>query len=193
MGKSDVLFERMDHLLAISLGHSDNLCVNTDNVLVIKFSDYVKSQLHQSMVKLFNRNIFDYKKALDYIEGDTRKEKYASKVLSFFYLDMLNFLRNNKNNVRLELKTDVYFPSKRKTVYTYEAHKSRLYELATCNLPDFESALLYVEQHPEIASVIDYFTDKESILDRLDSFCIINILENYKTGKILEWEVPDGI
>lgn len=193
MEKSDVLYERIDHLLAISLGQSDSLCVTTENVLVVKFSDYVKSQLHQNMVKLFNRSIFDYKKALDYIEGDTRKEKQAAKVLSFFYLDMLNFLKHNKHNVRLELLTDVNFPSKRRTVYTYNTHKQWLEALATCKIETFEEALNYVEQHPEISNIIDYFTDKESILDRLDSFCIMNILENYKTGKILEWEVPNGI
>lgn len=81
--------------------------------LTIKFSEYVKGQVHLNFITGLNalgihRSIYDYQKALHFIR-DGQKKYYEStlKVLSYFYEDMCNFLIKNREEVNVTLDVDV--------------------------------------------------------------------------------------
>jgi hypothetical protein len=63
--------------------------------LTFTFENYVKSQLHLQIVSdLYGRDIFVYKKALDYLRGKDQFLYECSLVLKYFYQDMANMLCN---------------------------------------------------------------------------------------------------
>lgn len=190
MDSVDVLYERIDHVLAVSSGKFHNtLSVKPDKVLKISYSDYIKSQLHLNIVtNLFGRPIHLYKKAYDYLAGDIRHVKTAQKVLEYFYEDIINFLKYNKHNVKIELIVDVKLPNKIKE-YNYSEIKEGLLKLKSSDFKNLGEALAFLEDNPKLNSVIDYINNRATIMDRLDSYCVIAILLNHKIGKSLVWEV----
>lgn len=109
----DVLYERMMQLFLIA--HSDSPVVKSfsvrEGMLTIRYSEYVKSQIHLNTVSGFysshkERNIFEYAKALEYLEGNTSSLDAARMVLSYYYEDMSRFMLRNKEEIALEVLVD---------------------------------------------------------------------------------------
>ncbi len=190
MESVDVLYERIDHIIAISSGKFHNtLSVEPTKVLNIAYSDYVKSQLHLNIVTdLFNRSVIQYKKANDFLNGDVRFKKSALKVLEYFYEDIINFLKYNKYNIKLTLCVDESVTSKTQQC-DYDEIKRGLIELSERDFKSFEGALDFLDTHTNLQKVIDYISAKDKIKQKLDSYCVIAILLNRKIGKNLIWEV----
>lgn len=66
-----------------------------NNDLTFTFENYVKSQLHLQVVPdLYNRDIFTYAKALEYLRGNDQYLLECSYVLKYFYQDMTNMICN---------------------------------------------------------------------------------------------------
>lgn len=79
----------------------------SSRTISVKFSDYVKSQIHLNIsYSLYGREISEYVKASYFIAGDRRYQKIAQTVLGYFYSDMANFLINNSSEVDLRLEVD---------------------------------------------------------------------------------------
>ena len=190
MESVDVLYERIDHIIAISSGKFHNtLSVEPTKILKIAYSDYVKSQLHLNIVTdLFDRPIIQYKKANDFINGDIRFRKVALKVLEYFYTDVINFLRYNRYNVKLELIVDTNIISTAQ-YYDYNEIKNSLIELSKKQFSNFEEILEYVTDNKQLCRILDYTSNREKIAQKIDSYSIITILLNHKFGKSLSWEV----
>lgn len=190
MESVDVLYERIDHIIAISSGKFHNtLSVEPTKILKIAYSDYVKSQLHLNIVTdLFDRPIIQYKKANDFINGDIRFRKAALKVLEYFYTDVINFLRYNRYNVKLELIVDTNIISTAQ-YYDYNEIKNSLIELSKKQFSNFEEILEYVTDNKQLCRILDYTSNREKIAQKIDSYSIITILLNHKYGKSLSWEV----
>lgn len=103
-------YERLNHILIISklgnqLSNYDLYVPEKD--YEIKFSDYVKSQIHLNIVdRLYDRRFSDYVNTLFFLRGNTTYFEDAMKVLYYFYSDIYDFLCNNPNNVRVYLDVD---------------------------------------------------------------------------------------
>ena len=192
MEKVDIYYDRMD-LIALSAGQCQKfLTVSPSNILRIRFSDYVKSQLHLNIVsQLFDRPVDLYKQAYDYICGNKSYHRAANEVLGYFYKDICNFLFYNKHNVKLELITDMNSDNK-KLYCDYEEYRDAVTRLSCNTFSNFDEILAYVEDNRKIIKVCDYVSRINSIADRIDSFTVIAMLTRYKLGRNIEWEVPNG-
>lgn len=195
MEKSVIGFERMDHLISIASGKiTPDLFITTDDVLVVKYSDYVKSQLHLNMTsQLFERSSMLYKAAYDFIEGDYSLEGKAEEVLELFYRDMIGFLIHNESNIKIECITDIKFSHKYVRHYNYTKQYERLKELCSKHFESFDDASKYVQENKPINYVLDYMQNVQDVEHRLDSFCAISLIMNYKAGIIPQWEVYNDI
>ena len=101
-------YDRVLQLLLVAYSSGD-VCGNRIAIqeprLTLKYSDYVKSQLHLPVISGFyepwERSIFQYANALDYLEGDKEKREDALIVARYYYEDMANFLLKNRSEVHL--------------------------------------------------------------------------------------------
>lgn len=103
-------FERLNQIVTISSVRIDNRILDrllvTDE-LYIRFSDYVKSQLHLNLVSdLYHRDVGEYFNAYQYIAGNEGYYKDCLHVVHYFYHDIAHFLINNLDNVKIELVVD---------------------------------------------------------------------------------------
>lgn len=191
MCKELIQYERMDHLLVIATGGAEPIWhIKTDKVLQIRYSDYVKSQLHLNIVSdLFNRSSMIYKNALDYINGDNTCESSAETVLQYFYEDILNFLLNNTYNIKLEVQIDTDFSQVNEVICNYRSNYERLQNLIQQKFDTFEDSLKYLKDNYLLNNVVDYYKNTEDLLSKPDSYCAIGLLANYKNKKFMLWEV----
>lgn len=108
-----VNFERVAHLLAIAADEHFSVAAIKSNPFsyTLKYSTYVKSQVHLNMVSsLFNRDISDYVNAFEFLQKySLANMESAQKVLNYFYEDMSNFLINNTNDINFRIEVDTYF------------------------------------------------------------------------------------
>lgn len=191
MEKHNISYERVNHLLAISAGYLINeLAINTkDFIFTLKFSDYVKSQLHLNMLQMFNRDIKVYKNAYDYLNGDARYEKQVIQVIKYFYSDIIGFLRNNPNNLYFEVITDIQLPKMQYINCDYKGVYDSMLDLLSQDFKSFGEAESYYNNHKQLHKFIPYFNRVDEIAQKIDSYCAIYILANYGTNKIISWEV----
>lgn len=107
----DLNYERIAHIIAVSAVSRDSaimsqLCVASQE-LRIRFSEYVKSQIHLNIVEdLYKRSVSEYAKALYYLNGNGMYKDTAEKVLEYFYRDLAAFLINNPVNIKLNIVID---------------------------------------------------------------------------------------
>lgn len=103
-------FERLNQIITISSVRIDNRILDrllVTDALYIRFSDYVKSQLHLNLVSdLYHRDVGDYFDAYQYLTGNTAYLKECLRVVRYFYHDMAHFLINNRDVVEIELVVD---------------------------------------------------------------------------------------
>lgn len=86
--------------------HRDSVLNVATGSYEIRFSDYVKSQIHLSIANILNRDIKDYVNAYLFLKGDKSKSEDAKKVLMFFYKDISRFLMQNTMAVSVYIDVD---------------------------------------------------------------------------------------
>ena len=122
--KIPIRYERMNHILAMGAPEiGRQFDIQIQDTIVVVFSEYVKSQLHMNILELLNlkRDIFDYKKAYDYLVlGELRYQHECQKVLNFFYEDITAFLVHSQNNFKIEVKDDSGLYERRKRNIEYK-------------------------------------------------------------------------
>ena len=90
-------YERMLHLLAIASIEIGDSCLDylqlkesevTDRDISIKFSDYIKSQIHYYMTnKVNNKSFFKFVNAFYYLNGNIKYRNDALELVRCFYQD----------------------------------------------------------------------------------------------------------
>lgn len=107
----DLKFERIAQLIAIGAVERGSTPLSLlsikEQTLRVRFSDYVKSQIHLNIVQdFYGRGINEYVEALLFLNGDPEYRSSVENVLRYFYLDMSKFLINNSENVTLVIIID---------------------------------------------------------------------------------------
>lgn len=103
-----IRFNRMMQVILIGVTmHKDSVLDVVTGSYEIRFSDYVKSQIHLSISNILNRNINDYLDAYLFLKGDKSKIEAARKVLLFFYEDIAQFLIQNSAQVSVFVNVDI--------------------------------------------------------------------------------------
>lgn len=176
----DIGFERVDHLIALSALPKRNLLWTnypiSEHVLNLKFSNYVKSQVHLNVVDdLCGRSLSSCVNALRYLKGSTQYHSYAIKALRNFYSDMSRFLINNPKDVVLNIDVDVdlglpvHF-------YSLSDVKKEIKEITVLGSDSDTEKLREFLNSSKYANVID-FSDGSDILVKLNSYSIAAILD----------------
>ena len=139
----DLKFDTVAQLVAVSSISNQSqseliskYSVNVEgNPLMVKFSEYVKSQVHLNIVHgLYNRSLSEYAETLAFLRGSTSKRAVAEKVLRYYYADLANFLINNSTPVYL--LTDVDTPN-----FNYECIEYNVEQLTAQMLTEFDQAV----------------------------------------------------
>jgi hypothetical protein len=84
-----------------------------DRDYTFTFENYVNSQLHLDIIpRLYQRDPYNYLKALKYLGGKTEYADECGKVLKYFYTDMTNMLcnvlkKNPEINNRISIVVDI--------------------------------------------------------------------------------------
>lgn len=184
----DVPLDRFDHILAISSGTVvDSLDIQTDHVMVLKFSNYVKSQIHLSLQTLFGRDIYLYRCAYYYVQGEPMYEEQAKQVLSYFYEDIKYFLKNNKYNLFVDVEVDAPFTSMARRELVYREYAQKLVDLYEQSFNSFEQSLDYIRNHKTAIKIIDYFDRRSDIRHKLNSLIEIDMLLDFNGSRVIEW------
>ena len=194
--KIPIRYERMNHILAMGAPEiGRQFDIQIQDTIVVVFSEYVKSQLHMNILELLNlkRDIFDYKKAYDYLVlGELRYQQECQKVLNFFYEDITAFLVHSQNNFKIEVKDDSGLYERRKCNIEYKEVRAQIEQLASLQGLDFEKALLFVKENKKLVSILDYVTAKKELQNKLDSYTAVAIMQE-RDRNLVQWEVSDEI
>lgn len=192
MDKNEILYERVGHLITIAASDSPetdfpDLIIDDESVIFsVSFSNYVKSQIHLNIVSgLFGRKIQEYKYALDYLYGKCEFNETVLHVLHYFYIDMLNFLRNNKRNISVEIIVD-YVPAEYFSVSFEEAVNEFSNLLDNLELANFDETVLLLSQS-EIREIVDYVDSLEEMRrdsNRINSMVFLLKLLNKEADEI---------
>lgn len=186
----ELRYERIAQFVALSaVGSIDDYTAihSVEGSIRIKFSEYVKSQIHLNVVYgLYGRSLHDYVETLYFLNGKTSKRKSAMKVLHYFYKDAANFLINNRKNVQLELVVDTEnFNLSRQVV--------NVSQLRTDLLQGFDDVLSGKKPliEWEYASDLDSIEDTNDLKQKADSYALAFKLQKEYTNdvtKIIESE-----
>lgn len=183
-------YERIALLIALSAVGSTDECIASRSVegpIKIKFSEYVKSQVHLNVVYgLYRRSLHEYVETLYFLNGKTSKRKSAMKVLEYYYKDATNFLINNKKNVQLTLEVDTENFNLPRQIVSVPQLRANL-------LQGFEEVLS--NRKPlsewEYACNLDSVEDVDDVRRKADSYALaFKLQKEYAEGvtKIIESE-----
>lgn len=188
----ELQYERIAQLIAVSaINRNDSIIdrfsvkgivdgmssdgIPEKRILIVKFSSYVKSQIHLCIVSdLYGRSILDYVDAAKYLNGYKAYVKSAERVLHYFYEDMSRFLINNPYNLVFQVLVDVDFPSINVDVKTVKEEFESL-------LGSVDTDRLYLEMATfRYSFIIDNLDNTRSLDDaraKIDSYVVAAILK----------------
>ena len=178
-----IRYDKVGHLLALGNNseraqRSGIPAISTD--LEIKFSDYVKSQIHLNLVsKLYDRDILVYGKALRFIKGEAEYRDSAKQVFGYYVTDMLQFLKSNPVNVQLDCLVDVDFG----LALSESPHKEDFWRFCDAleeNIDADFSVKREILHKFGFEEVIEYSDSLDSIIQKRDSYYTIAVLLNWR-------------
>ena len=174
-----VPYERVSHFLVIAkkfnIFHYD---IDCSEPMCIKFSDYVKSQIHLNFVSdFFDRSILPYKKVYDSFFGNICDKTEYLKVLRYFYDDLRRFYVNCSYDIPLTFDVDVEMGIERVSV-DFSIVRDRLQELTQAKPSSFESALTTAVEYEEFMSLFDRISKFDDMTEHLNNYAMAVILAN---------------
>lgn len=172
----DLQFDRIAQIIAIA-AIDGNKSISTFFVkgeLRIKFSEYVKSQVHLNVVHgLFNRSLKDYVETLYFLQGKSSNRTAALRVLQYFYDDLANFLINNGEEIYLTVEVDTDLFKLPKVEYSIKELRDEL-------LNGFDEVLCGGKEINgwKFATVLDYAKNADDIKAKAGSYAIAWFLKS---------------
>lgn len=177
----ELQYERIANLIAVAASHREsdfnNLFIEPSRniVYIVKFSDYVKSQIHLNIVsRLFVRQFTAYKSVYDSLEGKVMDRENFELVLQYFYEDLSNFLIYNPYNIKLVVKVDVEAPWLQGVHYNFTETQRSLLDLLKCR-NNFEQLLELMGDNTAF-EIIDTTLGAEDLDSKIDSYTVAAIL-----------------
>lgn len=166
----------------------------------INLIDYVKSQLHLNVITRFypERNIFDYYKALVFLEkGEIEYKKYTEKMVRYFYEDMGLFALNNVAPVMIDLIIDPKLELEEevvdyKEVYDKVRHLMEISMDSTCCLDasKFEEIRKIIENF-KYATFLDKISKVYKLEDNKNKKWYIKFSNEEMIHNLLHWIIYD--
>lgn len=165
---TNLQFERIAQIIAIAAVGGDK-GISTffiKGTIEIRFSEYVKSQVHLNVVHgLYNRSLKEYVETLYFLRGKSSNRSSALKVLRYFYEDLSNFLINNGEEIHLIAVVDSDMFGLPKVKCSVDELKSEL-------LSEFNSILdgsLTISGW-KFASILDYAKGADDVKEKAGSY-----------------------
>ena len=177
-------YERIAQVIALSAVGDTDLSISSryikEGKIKIKFSEYVKSQVHLNIVHgLYGRSLKEYVETLYFLQGKTSKRATALKVLKYFYEDAARFLINNKDNIHLELVVDTENFELPKQMLSIAALKTNL-------LQEFEKVLAgkISLNDWKYSAILDSVKDAGDMQKKAESYALAYALQTANGDKI---------
>lgn len=174
-------YERVSHLLAIAKQYQIfQIDIDCSEPMCLRFSDYVKSQIHLNFVSdFFDRSIIPYKKVFDSLSGGLCGEQDYLKVLQFFYTDLSLFFLNCDYEIPLTFEVDVAMNIPEHVV-DFGNTRMQLAGILSVRPNSFESALTTVTRYDEFMTLFDKIQNFGNLQTRLNNYTMSAILLNKK-------------
>lgn len=193
----DLGYERISHLIAIATLSPDDDSADRfllsesafdDREISIRFSNYIKSQLHYYIdVTLSKRSFFKYVNAYHYLEGDMSYESDALDLLHCFYVDMASFLLRSNLNLKVTLIVDINLD------HVWECNVNQIKE----NIADFfehckygGNELMEYLDESKYAWLLDFVNSIEEGEQKIDNYAVaaslIEMLKENQNYKFVE-------
>ena len=190
-------YERMLHLLAIASIEIGDSCLDylqlkesevTDRDISIKFSDYVKSQIHYYMInKVNNKSFFKFVNAFYYLNGNIKYRNDALELVRCFYQDITTFLLHSSLDLHISLTIDIDIRD------TWEADvsqvKSEISEMF--QLSDKYTSEQFKEylDSSKYSWILDYVDSIEKGKQRIDNYALaFSLSEMLKDPKLYKFK-----
>lgn len=166
-------YARFNQLIAVSAAKSkdsvDKRFHVTRTDLSVRFSDYVKSQVHLNISSdLCNQPLSVYANAYRFITGRSKSRDSALTALGQFYSDMANFLIKNPFDINLHILVDCSITSS-VSHYNIDEVKNLIlravYNSSDAALRDFE-----------FANIIDHVDSLSDLTNKINSYSIAAVL-----------------
>lgn len=171
----ELSFERIAQIIAIAAVGSKNSSISRfylESDAEIKFSEYVKSQVHLNVVNgLFHRQLREYVETLWFLSGKTIYEKSALNVLRYFYSDIANFLINNGEQLNLFIKIDTDYFNLERVEIDFEETTS----LLRSDYEKVKSGELDIAKW-KYAPILDHIRDADDLEKKFTSYAFAHVL-----------------
>lgn len=183
---TDLQFERIAQIIAIAaVGGTDkgiSVYFVKAGEIKIRFSEYVKSQIHLNVVHgLYNRSLKEYVETLYFLQGRTSRRASALRVLGYFYDDLANFLINNGNDIKLSIVVDT-------ELFDLERVTLSIDELKDDLLKNFDR--VSDESIPigswEYSTILDFVEDANDVRNKASSYALAYALKMQRSESALK-------
>lgn len=176
---TDLRFERIAQIITVAaLGSSSDSIAKyyvQSGSLKIRFSEYVKSQVHLNVVHgLFGRQLKEYVETLWFLNGHMVYRDVAKNVLRYFYSDLSDFLVNNCNAIDLSVVVDTnYFGCPSIHVDLEKLREDFQKESSSIVRGDIKL------KNWRFAKALDYAKDYEDLKMKAGSYAFAVLLKDY--------------
>ncbi len=190
-------YERISHLIALATIEPNNskkigLALDesevTDRTLSIRFSDFVKSQLHYYMdIKLCKKGFLKYVHAFEYCSGNIAYKNDAFELLRVFYENLAMFLLHCDINLRISVDVDLNIDDEWRV--NFNDTKNSIHELLQSSRMPSPMFKEYLDnsKYAWIVDFIDSADDGERLIDNYATAAsILEMLQDSKIYKYLE-------
>lgn len=193
----DLGYERMAHVLTIATLDPEDVNAQdfklnpkqtTDRDITIRFSNYVKSQIHCYIGEIIGKKSFlTYVNAYHYLNGEKQYYNDAIELLHCYYIDMATFLLHSSINIQLTLVVDIDLDD------VWEANimetKKSIAELFAYSKSPDSNFKKYLD-NSKYAWLLDFVSSAEEGEQKLDNYTvaasIFDMLQDNKVYKYVE-------